>query len=247
MGIIRRCLPRPMWNSAFAALRFVRRCVHFGFALYCPVCRARFRRLRSFGVSPRMNACCPICGSFERMRFAWVVLDARPELVGGPNPRILHIAPEQMLAARFNRIAGAEYIGADLEPSRAAVRMDVQRIQYPDDTFDFVYCSHVLEHVPDDRAAMREFHRVLKLGGTAMIMVPVNVKQTFEDPSVTDPAERLRLFGQDDHVRKYGPDVADRLRDAGFAVETVHTADIADEKTARRMGLKNESLFLCKK
>jgi SAM-dependent methyltransferase len=247
MGIIRRCLPRPMWSAAFAVLRFARRSAQIGFARYCPVCRAHVRAFRPYGVSSRPDACCPVCGSLERLRFVWLVLDAHPELLAGPDPRVLHVAPEPMLSERLANLPGVEYISADLDPSRAMVRMDVQRIQYPDDTFDFIYCSHVLEHVPDDRMAVSEFHRVLKPGRTAMIIVPINVEQTFEDPSVTDPAERLRLFGQDDHVRKYGPDVVDRLRDAGFKVQTVAASDVADEKTARRMGLKRDILFLCKK
>ena len=70
-------------------------------------------------------------------------------------------------------------------------RMDITDIQHPDHSFDVIYCSHVLEHVPDDRAAMREFHRTLDPGGWAVLNVPINADRTFEDPSVTDPQERL--------------------------------------------------------
>jgi SAM-dependent methyltransferase len=95
---------------------------------------------------------------------------------------------------------------------RAMVRMDITDIQYPKDTFDVIYCSHVLEHVVDDRKAMREFHRVLRPDGWALLLVPITVEKTFEDPSVTDPEERLSVFGQEDHVRCYGPDYVERLR-----------------------------------
>lgn len=247
MGLIRRFLPRPLWSTAFTALRLFRRMVHFGVARYCPACRAHVRRFGRYGTSSRPDACCPVCGALERLRFVWLVLDARPELLAGPSAKVLHIAPEAILAKRFSRLPGVEYTSADLEPSRAMVRMDVQQIQYPDNTFDFIYCSHVLEHVPDDFKTMREFHRVLRPGGKALIMVPITAGQTVEDPSITDPAERLRRFGQDDHVRRYGPDVVGRLRRAGFDVETIHAADVADERGIVRMALGNSHLYLCRK
>src|SRR5262249_12426105 len=93
---------------------------------------------------------------------------------------------------------------------------------------------HVLEHVPDDRRAMREFYRVLKPGGWAILLVPITVERTFEDPAVVDPAERLRLFGQEDHVRRYGPDYGDRLSEAGFAVSGVNVSERGVAGSGRR-------------
>ncbi len=127
------------------------------------------------------------------------------------------------------------------------VRMDITDIQYPDNLFDVVYCSHVLEHVCDDRKAMREFNRVLKSNGWAVFLVPITAESTFEDPSVTDPAERERLFGQHDHVRRYGPDLKDRLEQARFNVRCFTTAEIVGEKRIARLGVKKETVFFCKK
>ena len=78
-------------------------------------------------------------------------------------------------------------------------KMDIQDIPLPDETLDVIYCSHVLEHVTNDRKAMAEFFRILKPGGYAMLAVPVTVEKTIEDPTITDPGERHRLFGQYDH------------------------------------------------
>lgn len=124
---------------------------------------------------------------------------------------------EPCFERRFRRQIGAGYLTADLLLP-ADEKMDITGIQHPDDSFDVVYCSHVLEHVPDDRKAMREFYRVLKPSGWAIFMIPITVDKTVEDPTITDPQERLRLFGQDDHVRRYGPDFVDRLQEAGFSV-----------------------------
>ena len=133
--------------------------------------------------------------------------------------------------------------------SRADVKMDITHIQYPDSYFDVVYCSHVLEHVPDDRKAMREFCRVLNHGGWAVLLVPIDAEKTFEDPSVVDPAERLKLFGQHDHVRVYGHDYIDRLRAAGFSVAVTKISELCNSVEALQMGLTPASgeIYCCRK
>ena len=139
---------------------------------------------------------------------------------------MLHIAPEGCFSGRLqDRLRGA-YITGDLQDPSAMVRVDVTEMEFPDASFDVVYCSHVLEHVPDDRKAMREFFRVLKPGGWAVLLVPITVEKTIEDPTLEDPAQSLALFGQEDHVRRYGKDYEDRLRDAGFAVAVFAAKDI---------------------
>ena len=113
---------------------------------------------------------------------------------------------------------------------------------------DVILCSHVLEHVEDDRKAMRELFRVLRPGGWAMIQVPLSSQPTFEDPSITDPAERERLFWQADHVRLYGLDIADRLREAGFNVVTVFGEDLVDPDQLVKTGIyPRDAVFLCRK
>ena len=162
---------------------------------------------------------------------------------------MLHIAPELCFEARFRQQIGPGYLTADLmEP--ADVRMDITDIQYPNDSFDIIYCSHVLEHVPDDRKAMREFHRVLKSDGWAVFMVPITIDQTVEDPSITDPQERLRLFGQHDHVRRYGRDFVDRLKEAGFHVNVTAARDFLSDDEVVRIAIRNAltgEVFHCSK
>jgi SAM-dependent methyltransferase len=124
------------------------------------------------------------------------------------------------------RDTAANYTSADIEPGHAMVEADLTALPFPDESFDLVVCSHVLEHVPDDRTAMRELFRVLRPGAVALIQTPVNYDQaeTYEDPAATDAAERLRRFSQADHVRVYGPDLFDRLVAARFEVN-VEVAD----------------------
>jgi SAM-dependent methyltransferase len=128
------------------------------------------------------------------------------------------------------------------------VKMDITDIDWPDSSFDIVYCSHVLEHVPEDRKAMSEMFRVVKPGGWALIQVPVWKDDTIEDPSITDPGERERLFGQSDHVRLYGLDIKNRLAAAGFDVEVVFAHQLIEPQNCESMGINpNEPIFHCRK
>lgn len=164
---------------------------------------------------------------------------------------MLHVAPEIQFEKTFSDVLGAGYITADLLNPKVKVKMDITDIQYPDAHFDVIYCSHVLEHVPNDRKAMHEFARVLKPDGWAAIMVPYFPERggTFEDFSVTDPSERLRLFGQEDHVRIYGNDVVDRLSNAGFEVSVVRKQDFLSSQEIAQFNLTVHSgdIFLCTK
>jgi SAM-dependent methyltransferase len=128
-------------------------------------------------------------------------------------------------------------------------RLDVTSIESESDAFDLVWCSHVLEHVPDDAAAMRELYRVTKPGGLCVVQVPIWRKQTFENPAVTDPAERERLFYQQDHVRLYGEDIEERLAAAGFHVEVVRTSDFDPVEIGRYSlnHISTNEIFLCRK
>ena len=108
--------------------------------------------------------------------------------------------------------------------------MDIREIPFEDNTFDVVICNHTLEHVIEDLQSMKEFHRVLKPGGWGILNSPINEKRkvTYEDFSITDATEREKHFGQRDHVREYGLDYTDRLKEAGFKV---NTQDIISELT----------------
>jgi hypothetical protein len=228
--------------------RTVKRFVHFGLVRYCPCCKAHLRRFQPFGIVRRPEAKCPVCGSLERHRLTYLYMMRKTDLFDGGPKRMLHVAPEAQLARLFQRAGYIDYLSADLCSARAMVKMDITDIQYADNTFDVIYCSHVLEHIPDDGKAMREFHRVLKMGGWAILQVPITVDVTFEDPSVTSPEERLRLFGQEDHVRRYGTDYKNRLADAGFSVLVDGFARELNDQTASQLGLmRSEDVFFCRK
>jgi SAM-dependent methyltransferase len=171
------------------------------------------------------------------------------DLFDGRPKQVLHVAPERCFEPRLKKCLGLGYLTADLLSPRAMVKMDIAQIQYPAESFDIVYCSHVLEHVPEDQKAMAEIYRVLKPHGWAVLNVPISADKTIEDPTVVTPADRLKVFGQSDHVRRYGPDYIDRLRLAGFKVKVTCVTDMFEAHEAAYMGLTGASgdIYYCTK
>lgn len=229
--------------------RFLKKIIFHGTNKYCPVCNSHIRVFHTFGEIPRPNALCPICDSVERHRLDWIFLERNTNLLDKCPKRLLHIGAEPEFERKFREYRHINYLSADLNDSHAMVKMDITNIQYPDNSFDIIYCSHVLEHVPEDRKAMREIYRVLKPGGWTLLQVPITCERTFEYPNVKDPQEREKLFGQHDHVRSYGHDYIDRLKESGFTVKKFTSEEVLGDINALvYMGIpKNEFVFFCQK
>ncbi len=237
----------PRW--AVKLVRGVMAIPYRGEGRFCSVCKRTSRKFRPYGDPPRMEAQCAHCGSLERHRLVSAFFEEHTDLYDGREKYMLHVAPEQCLEPNLNRRLGKGYLTADFADPRAMVKMDITDIQYPDESFDVIYCSHVLEHVPEDVKAMKELCRVLKSTGWAILLVPITASETFENPSITDPVERRRLFGQEDHVRCYGPDYLDRLKSAGFHVD-VHTPErLASPDDITRFGFNSAAgeIYFCTK
>jgi SAM-dependent methyltransferase len=203
----------------------------------CPLCGGRFRRMAPAD-NGRPGARCPGCGSYERHRALWLWLWRERKRLMAPGTRLLHLAPEPALAARLRELPGVDYLSADLEPGAAMEVLDVTAIDRPDGAFDAILCSHVLEHVPDDAAAMSELRRVLARGGWAAFQVPMRGAVTEEGAPEMSAQERLERFWQADHVRLYGRDFGDRLAAAGFAVDVVDLRDFAGPAERERHALR---------
>jgi SAM-dependent methyltransferase len=231
------------------AREFLRTAPYYGTARWCPVCGLPSRRFRTYGRELREDVMCIHCGALERHRFVWLYLNRMTDIFDGRTKSILHVAPEPCFENRLKKRLGDSYVTADLTSPRAMVKMDITDIQYPDESFDVIYCSHVLEHIQDDKRAMREVYRILKRRGWAIMLVPITADSTFEDPSIVNPHERLKAFGQENHVRRYGPDYVDRLREAGFKVTITRVPDIFEKDDVIRMGLSPASgeIYYCTK
>ena len=217
-----------------------------GSELRCNLCNRGLNRFR-VGAEAKSELECPYCLSRPRHRSTWIYFNERTNLFDGKPKKMLHVAPELSIGRQIREAAYIDYLSGDLDPKMAMVQMDITDIQYPDNSFDVIYCSHVLEHVPDDRKGMRELYRVLKPGGWAVLDVPILREKTFEDPSITTPEQRERVYGQHDHVRAYGKDYKDRLEEAGFEV-TVDDfpQNLSDEKVSFH-GLSSADIYFCQK
>jgi SAM-dependent methyltransferase len=196
---------------------------------YCPCCGTWQRGFDEIVLPDRQ---CWVCGSLERHRLLSILFAMRPDLLR-PGMSVLHIAPEAQLTKRIRRGA-SRYVSGDLTARFGPETLDVTDLRFSDGEFDAVICNHVLEHVPDDRRAMREIRRVLRPGGWAMLLVPdVSDATTAETPDITDPDELYRIYGQHDHVRAYGWDYLDRLRDAGLETEVLRLDEVLTAETIR--------------
>lgn len=205
----------------------------------CNLCGYR-GRFWPDGNPPRKAAVCGNCGLKERHRLVGLWLSTTD--ISGLN--ILHFAPEPGLKKLFKFKAG-EYRAADLNPAKADIVLNIEDIDLPDESVDLVVCSHVLEHV-DDAKALHELHRILVPGGRAVLMVPVveGWDHTYEEPAHTSPEDRFLYYAQHDHVRMFGRDVRDRIRDAGFHL----TEFTAEEPNVARYGLRRgEKVFIATK
>lgn len=223
----------------------------------CPICDNTFITFLPFGISPsplRANALCPSCNSLERTRIFWRYLLDKPDFFESKKD-VLHVAPERKLFEKFMANSMIQYFPVDLftegyKYPEGTINMDITQMEFPDSHFDFILCSHVLEHIPDDRLAMSELHRVLKPGGWGILQVPIEMDRaiTYEDESITSPEERQKAFGQFDHVRLYGRDYIDRLSSVGFEVELDdYSIELPDSEKFRFGFGQGESLFIVKK
>lgn len=214
----------------------------------CNVCEHQFRKFLPYGRKARENALCPNCLALERHRLMWLFLQEKTNFFTDPL-KVLHIAPELCFIDRMDSLSNLEYITGDIESPLAKVKLDVHQIPFEDNSFDVVFCNHVMEHVENDILACKEINRVLRKDGWGIIQSPVyDLENTLEDKSITDPAERERMFGQRDHVRKYGNDYANRLSASGLNVKEDHYVKSLDEVIIQKYALpRNEIIFYCTK
>ncbi len=215
-----------------------------------PIDGKSFKKFLPYGYeTQRQNVLSPSTLSLERHRLLWLYLQNETDLFTN-NHQLLHFAPEQAFYKRFKKAKNINYTTTDLYSPLADVKADICNLPFDNNTFSFILCNHVLEHIPDDTKAMQELYRILKPGGTAILQIPQDYSRatTFEDNSITDPKERAKIFGQYDHVRVYGMDYFDKLESIGFEVHPIKYAEGLDAIAIDRYRIsENELIPVCKK
>jgi len=252
-AFLKKILPGKQSRQLRTRYLYLRGLCYRGKNYYCPFCNHSYRKLlpggfnlpviesmQIIGAGLRQNMVCPGCGSTDRDRLLYVYLNQK-KVLDKKGLRILHIAPEPMLAQYIASNNPAEYIcgamyhegvyyGTDL------VIMDVQQIPFPPNAFDLLICNHVLEHVADDLLAMQEIYRVMDKGGIGILQVPWSpmLDTTITDESITSREGREAVFGQFDHVRLYGKDYPAQLEKAGFTLSKVSATELLTEENTKR-------------
>ena len=215
-----------------------------------PIDGKNFRAFLPYGYNKiRNNVLSPSTYSLERHRLLWLYLKNETSFFKA-KLKVLHFAPESALMNKFKKLKNLSYDTVDLNSPIADIKADICDLPFLDNSYDFILCNHVLEHVIDDDKAMRELHRVLKKNGLGIFQVPIDYNRdtTFEDFSVTNKKERNKLFGQYDHVRIYGLDFFDRLQKAGFSVERCeYTSKLPKEDIIKFCLPKKEIIPICRK
>jgi len=216
-------IPRPLLIRASYLIRPIIAFSLKGSKYTDPIDNKSFRKFLPYGYeNQRENVLSPSTLSLERHRLLWLYLKNETGLFT-KKIKLLHFAPEQAFYNRFKKQKNLEYTTTDLNSPLADIKADICKLPFEDNSFDFILCNHVLEHIPDDTKAMQELYRVLRPNGIAILQIPQELDRdvTFEDNSITSRIERAKIFGQYDHVRVYGRDYFDKLRSIGFKVEEV--------------------------
>lgn len=243
-------IPRPILIRASYFVKPVLEFALKGTAFTDPIDGKSFRTFLPYGYgTQRNNVLSPSTLSLERHRLLWLYLQNETDFFKKPL-KVLHFAPEQAFYKRFKKQTNLNYTTTDLESPLADVKADICHLPFENDCYDVILCNHVLEHIPDDTKAMQELYRVLKPGGMAVLQIPQDLNRavTFEDNSITDKAERAKIFGQYDHVRVYGRDYFDKLRSIGFRVDEVdYTTHFTSEEIEKYCLAKGEIIPVCYK
>ena len=243
-------IPRPYliwWSKFLAPLVDI---LYRGNEFTDPINGKSYRKFLPYGyVKQRDNALSPGTLSLERHRLLWLYLNNETNFFS-KTLKVLHIAPEQCFYNLFKNLKNINYTTFDLNSPLADIKGDICNLPFKENSFDFILCNHVLEHINDDKKAMKELYRVLNKNGTAILQVPINQKssKTFEDSSIVDKKERIEKFGQYDHIRLYGLDYFKKLESFGFKVDPLKYSKKFTESEIIKYGLiKDEIIPVCKK
>lgn len=269
--LILNTIPRPILIRLSFIARPILALILKGSTFTDPIDGKSFKMFLPYGYNTqRNNVLSPSTLSLERHRLLWLYLKNETDFfqseldsdsaVKQPKNiklrdaetssvlKVLHFAPEQAFYKLFRNQKNINYTTTDLFSPLADIKADICNLPFDDNSYDVIFCNHVLEHIPDDTKAMQELYRVLKPAGMGIFQIPQDVSRasTFSDDSISNQKERAAIFGQYDHVRIYGRDYFDKLRSIGFTViEENYTSKIAPELVTKYCLAKGEIIPVC--
>ena len=226
--------------------------LYFGNKFKCNCCKRSFRKFMSKGaVKVRENAVCPYCMSLERTRLLQFYLENETSIFKG-GKSVLHFAPEHTLLKQLKKINHSLYIPCDIDPNLGEYEVDITNIPFPENTFDYIICLHVLGFVNNEKKAIEEIKRVLKPKGTAIIMTLIdwNLKTTLESPDIITEAQKLEHYTEPDASRLHGADFKEKLISFGISTEQIDYRQKLGLEICQKYSLGNgerEMIFKCTK
>ncbi len=247
-----RTIPRPLLIQLSLLFSKIAPLLYYGNRYEDPITGKTYRKFLPYGYSgraKRKNVLCPGSLSLERHRLLWLYLKNKTDFFTAPHA-MLHIAPEQCFYKLFKGMKNLKYTTGDYNSPIADIHFDLHHAPFEDNTYDVIFCNHVLEHVDDADQCMRELYRIMKPGGWGIFQVPLDTTRasTYEDKSITDPREREIHYWQKDHVRLFGLDYKDKLAAAGFNVTVDDFVNTLGEKRVDRYRLPaGEMIYFCRK
>jgi len=245
-------LPRPLLIRLSYPFKKVAPLLYKGNKVECPVCEKSYSKFLSYGadIVHRDNVLCPGDLTLERHRLMWLFLKDHSTFFKQDKLNVLHMAPEQCFHTLFKKQSNLEYTTADLVSPIADLHFDLHEIPLADNKYDVIFCNHVMEHVTDPIKCMSELYRVMKPGGWGIMQVPQdwNNEKTYDDPTIVTPEDREKHFWQKDHLRLFGKDYPEYLKQAGFNVkEFIQIEHYSAEQIERYRLDKNEILYIVSK
>jgi SAM-dependent methyltransferase len=247
-----RTIPRPILIQFSLLFSKIAPFIYYGTRYEDPIAGKTYRKFLPYGYSgkaKRKNVLCPGSLSLERHRLLWLYLKAKTDFFTHPHA-MLHIAPEQCFYKLFKAQKNLDYLTGDYNSPIADLHFDLHKAPFEDNRFDVIFCNHVLEHVEDAEQCMRELFRIMKPGGWGIFQVPLDRtrEKTYEDKTITNPAEREIHFWQKDHLRLFGLDYKDKLIAAGFKVTVDDFVNTLSPELVDRYRLPaGEMIYFCRK
>lgn len=227
---------------------------------YCPICNKKYNFLnmgkpytiftckKIIGGGLRKKVRCPICDINDRIRWCYYVL-IKYTTIFNEKSVILHIAPEKGLEKIFRRNEKITYISGDLQEGKADIVCDITKLQFENNYFDYILINHVLEHIKEENLAFKEMKRVLKDTGYIICSFPICLSEdTYENECIINKKDRIKYYGQKDHVRLYGRDVKSHLEAYGLEVrEFITDMILTDDEILKMNVIKGDRIFICNK
>lgn len=247
-----RTIPRPILIKLSLIFSKIAPLIYYGNKYEDPISGKTYRKFLPYGYggrAKRNNVLCPGSLSLERHRLLWLYLKEKTDFFAKQH-KMLHIAPEQCFYKLFKAQKNLDYTTGDYNSPIADIHFDLHNAPFKDNTFDVIFCNHVLEHVNDANQCMRELYRIMKPGGWGVFQVPLDTNRTttLEDDSIVTEEDREKHYWQKDHLRLFGLDYKDKLSAAGFNVTVDDFVNSIKPELVERYRLPaGEMIYLCKK